>query len=132
MNPIEVLPIFKPIAVETTVEGLILPDPLPVEEAELPEDTLTTILNGILPTKLAAFIAKLITLAVTTIALLFFGKAITAALGQFLNVKNASEIVSETNETVERVKRAVEFLQHGIEKYEGFQSLGELYTHFIE
>lgn len=120
------------MAVETTVEGLLIPDPIPVEEAELPEDALTTIFSGILPVKVAAFVAKLVILAVTTVALLFFGKAIVGALSQLFQRNNANTIVDEANETVDRVKRAVELLQLGIEKYEGIQGLGQLYSSLVD
>ncbi|KAL5283290.1 hypothetical protein ACFFRR_005897 [Megaselia abdita] len=126
------LPIFKPVALETTVEGLIIPDPLPGEEVELPEDTLTTIFNSILPFKIAVIVAKIVTLAVTTVALIFLGKAVSGAIGQFFSGFKADDVVSKTNETVDRVRRAVEILQLGINKYDGIQGLGELYGNFLE
>lgn len=117
---------------ETAVEGLIIPETQLVEEEELPEDTLTTIFDGILPLKVAVFISKLVTLAVTTIALIFLGKAITGAISQFFTGSQSDNVVAKTNDTVDRVRRAVELLQLGISKYEGIQGLGELYANFLE
>lgn len=117
---------------ETTVEGLIIPEETPVEEAELPEDALTTIFNSVLPLKLAALVAKLVTLTVTMIALIFLGKAITGAFSQVFSGNNTENVVSTANETVDRVRRAVEILQLGINKYEGIRGLGELYANFLD
>lgn len=93
---------------------------------------MTAILNGILPFKVAVFVAKVVTLAVTTIALLFLGKAITGAISQFFVGSKSDNIVSKTDDTVDRVRRAVELLQLGINKYDGIQGLGELYANFLE
>lgn len=114
---------------ETTVEGVLFPEQRQTdEEVELPEDTLTPILSGILPFKIAVFFTKLVTLAVATIAVIFLGKAITGALTHFFTGFKTGR----ANDAVDRVRRAVEMLQLGIDKYDGIQGLGELYSNFIE
>lgn len=77
---------------------------------------------------MAIFFTKLVTFAVATIAVIFLGKAITGALSHFFSgLKSA-----KTDDAIDRVRRAVEILQQGINKYDGIQGLGKLYSNFLE
>lgn len=133
-------PIY-PYAVRTGYEGFLVPDiRAPTEQQSLPSgDALSTVLRGIFPRMVAGWIAKLITLVISAVGLMFFGGAITSAfcsitslchksfsdLPFLKNVENVTKVIGE-EVTVERVRRAAELLQSAIDKYEQFQTLSAL------
>ncbi|KAL5283289.1 hypothetical protein ACFFRR_005896 [Megaselia abdita] len=130
-----------PYAVRTGYEGFLVPDIRVPSEQQSPQpvDALSTVLRGIFPRMVAFWIAKLITLVISAVGLMFFGGAITTAfcsitslcnksfsdLPFLRNVENVTKAIGE-EVTVERVRRAAELLQSAIDKYEQLQTLSAL------
>lgn len=126
-----------PYAVRTGYEGFLVPDIRTPAEPQV--DALSMVLRGIFPRTVAGWIAKLITLVISAVGLMFFGGAISTAFCSVTSLCNKSfsdfpflrsmENVSKTigeEVTVERVRRAAEVLQSAINKYEKFQTLSAL------
>lgn len=130
-----------PYAVRTGYEGFLVPDIRAPAEQQTPPpvDALTTILRGIFPRIVAGWIAKLITLVISAVGLMFLGEALTTAfcsitslcnksfsdLPFLRNVENVTKSIGEEG-TVERVRRAAQLLQSAIDKYEQLQTLSAL------
>lgn len=130
-----------PYAVRTGYEGFLVPDiRAPAEQQPSHSgDALSTVLRAIFPRVVAFWIAKLITLVISAVGLMFFGGAIATAfcsitslcnksltdLPFLRNVENVTQTIRE-EVTVERVRRAAELLQSAIAKYEQLQTLSAL------
>lgn len=141
VGPVSYAAPLYPYAVRTGYEGFLVPDlRSSAEQQSTPSsDALSTALRSIFPRMVAGWIAKLITLVISAVGLMFFGGAITSVfcsatslcnksfsdLPFLRNVENVTKVIGE-EVTVERVRRAAELLQSAIDKYEQFQALSAL------
>lgn len=125
-----------PYAVQTGYEGILVPSD---KKGEPGVHALSTVWTEIFPGTVAGWIAKLITVVISAVGLMFFGGVVSTAfcsvtslcykslseLPFFRSMENVSKTVGE-EVTVERVRRAAGILQSALDKYEQFQTLSDL------